>query len=228
MRTLFPKKDRAELRAETKDGEVISAPYDVAEQMRFLMRRSELLESHPAVVAITSAVSGEGVTYVANALAVTAANDTERRVCIVSLDWSKPAPSTGGSIIDVASGEAYLDDALIPTDHDRLFVLPAGEIPLLERAGFARSAELRQVVEEVSDGFDIVILDVPAVGESSDSLALTGLADQTFVVVRQGGAPIEQIRLALDDLGRDRLGGVVLNDAAIKAPSWLVDPMVAS
>ncbi len=228
MRVPFRKKDRAELRAETKDGEVIRAPYVVAEQMRILMRRSELLESHPAVVAITSAVSGEGVTYITNALAVTAVHDTERRVCVVSLDWSKGDSGEGSSIVDVASGEAYLDEALIPTDHDRLFLLPAGEIPLMERAGFARSAELRQVIDDVSDNFDIVILDIPAVGETSDSLALTGLAGQTFVVVRQGGAPIEQIRVALDDLGRDRLGGIVLNDAAIKAPSWLVDPMVAS
>jgi len=69
--------------------------------------------------------------------------------------------------------------------------------------------------------FDIIILDIPSVNGHSEVLPLCKYGDAYMLVVAQGVTPADQIRAALDDLGTERLAGVVLNRTANDAPTWL-------
>src|SRR4026209_59168 len=86
-----------------EEGTVVhSVPPEVAASVRYLIARVQL--NNPTGItrrlAITSAVRGEGVTYIARTLGALMAHDLDRGVCVVSLNWwsesGKPDDSTVG------------------------------------------------------------------------------------------------------------------------------------
>ena len=66
----------------------------------------------PDRVGVISAVSGEGVTFVARSLALVLSHDAARRVCLVDLNWWSPsswgAEDALGGIADVVRWSARL------------------------------------------------------------------------------------------------------------------------
>ena len=201
-----------------------------------------------ARTAVTSALRGEGVTYSALAMAALTANDLPSSVCLVELNWWNPGllkqlgeatrpPKKGwgrspvsANVSDlphslgvggVLSGAATLDEALIATNMPNLSLLPAGEVPMHERASFARSTELKTLVTSLSDRFDHVILDIPALMVNSDGVALASLADAVCMIVRQGITPVNFVRQSLDEIKHLEVLGVVLNQTQLSIPRWM-------
>ncbi len=68
---------------------------------------------------------------------------------------------------------------------------------------------------------NIVILDTPGILVNSDALLLADLADGVIFVVRAGVTPTPLTNKAMEQLGRDKLRGVVLNEATSSIPGWL-------
>lgn len=223
----------ADIVTRTKRDEEIVVPACVAEQMRLLGQRLELRNRGQALLSVTGTARGEGATYIATALAVTLAHDSAMTVCLVDCDWSQEAepdaeiddlPSLGSVIRD--GGDIVA--AAQPTELDRLHLVPAGSVGPHERAPLANSSELAGTIEELSDAFDIVILDAPPLAGEAYPTTIARLASQIVYVIRQGGVPMEQARAAMRDLGEDQVAGVVLNATKQRTPSWLVNPMVAN
>jgi Mrp family chromosome partitioning ATPase len=65
-------------------------PAEVVVSMRHMESTLAYSKQLPDRIAIVSALSGEGVTYTALALAVTLATDLPLRVCVVELNWHTP------------------------------------------------------------------------------------------------------------------------------------------
>jgi Mrp family chromosome partitioning ATPase len=93
---------------------------------------------------------------------------------------------------------------------------PAHNFPLA-----IRTAALPDVIAQLRSRFGLVVLDLPAVLNSTDTQVLSPLADQLIVVVRAAVTPGKLVRQALDELGEERLLGVVLNDSRPDLPAWL-------
>lgn len=202
----------------------------------------------PRRIALVAALRGEGVTYTSLAVATTLANDMERNVCVVELNWwspgmvdqisgqksirrkKKPPTATlldghpvlqSQGIAGVLRGTMTLDDALIGTSSAKLCLLPAGELPPAQRSSTARSPELGSVLSRLAERFDHLIFDIPAVRATSDAVALVTHSDAACVVVRQGVTPASQVRLALDELQHETMLGVILNRTRISTPGWI-------
>ncbi|WP_322490178.1 CpsD/CapB family tyrosine-protein kinase [Chloroflexus sp.] len=201
----------------------------------------------PDRIGFTAALRGEGVSYITLASAVTLAHDTGRRVCAVEFNWLAPGmltnlnppPLASGrgkrrepaptptplpvlpGVAEVLRGQVTLDEALLATNHAGLWLLPAGAATVEQRPLLARSAELRSLLNTLSERFDHVLLDVPAVLEVSDSLALVALATACALVVRQGVTPITEVQRALNDIQHVPVLGVILNQAQIATPRWI-------
>jgi Mrp family chromosome partitioning ATPase len=205
----------------------------------------------PKRIALVSALSGEGVTYSALALATTLANDLPARVCAVELNWyspgmaarlsepviarpkarrwrkarageAAPPPFAGGpGLAGVLTQGLSLDDALISTGLPNLQLLPAGDLPPQQRPGMARGDALKHCIDQLSQRFDHIVLDVPAIHSTGDAVALASLGDGCCVVVRQGLTPANSVRRALDDLKHLTMLGVILNQAYSHMPRWM-------
>ena len=89
---------------------------------------------------------------------------------------------------------------------------PAHNFPLA-----IRTAALPDVIAQLRSRFGLIVLDLPAVLNSTDTQVLARLADQLVLVVRAGVTPAKLVRQALDQLGEEKFLGVVLNDSRLRS-----------
>ena len=186
------------------------------------------------VLGVTSAIAGEGKTTIASGLAAALAEDgallgfggdTENTLLVECNGGATPQDSrlavrAGPGLIQVLRGESTLEEAIQATAIDRLAILSLGE-PAYTFPLAIRTAALPDVISALRSQFGLIVLDLPAVLNSTDTEVLARLADQLILVVRAGVTPAKLVRQALDQLGEGTLLGVVLNDSRSDLPSWL-------
>jgi Mrp family chromosome partitioning ATPase len=189
-------------------------PEAVAESMRQLITRLSRENEFPVRLGLVSALKGEGVTYTAYALAAVLAYDTYAKVCVIDLNWRSPSKNSlafgdNPGLAKVLSGEAELEEILIPTGIESLYIIPAGTVERSALPGVARSSALRKVLADLELRFDHLILDLPAILSTSDA-------------VHQGVTSMEDIRLGLDEIAHLKVCGVVLNRVTAATPNFLL------
>lgn len=195
----------------------------------------------PRTLALTSAVRGEGVTFVSRSLAAVTAYDTEGTVVLVDLNWRVPidpeAPATakrrrhkpvtpaavdeGPTLIDVIENGADLASAIRPTANPRLGLVPPGALPVARRNAIASSRALETALAELAATYDHVLLDLPPVLGSGDAIRLSFLADAFALVVRQGLTATGLVENALEALRATPTVGVILNRSSSRVPRRL-------
>jgi len=177
----------------------------------------EALEAErPYVLGITSAVQGEGKTTVALHLALTVARDTFKRVCLMDLSLG------GESVTDrlsIPANGAGLIPAIEETDNriptlqiagiDNLAIIPAGRAPVHAQK-LVRSPRLAQMIASARQAFDVVIVDMPST-TTGNALPLARNMDGVIMVARAGATPSDLVAVAIDNIGRDRVVGLVMN-----------------
>ena len=190
-----------------------------AEQYRSLRTRIAQLdaESPRQVLAVTSPTRGDGKTLTALNLALSMAQEFDRRTLLLDADLRHARlhlllgiPREPG-LVDVLSGTTSMDEALVTLPGHRLQVLPAG-------AGHTQPAELlgstpmRRLIDGLRRHFDRVVIDT-APAQSADTGALECCFDGALVVVRAGRTTRPAIERALTAIPAAKLVGMVLNDS---------------
>jgi capsular exopolysaccharide synthesis family protein len=179
------------------------------------------------VLAICSAVVGEGKTTVGVGLAVTIAQDfPDRRVLLVETDLQRPVLAgdfgihSSPGLLDCLINNEPLLAAVRPTFLENLHVVPAG----VAASGVGRplrSSHMASVVDAMRQSYDVVILDLPAILANSDAILLTDLADGVICVVRAGITPVAMVNRAVEQIEPAKLRGVVINGTDSAVPRWL-------
>jgi Mrp family chromosome partitioning ATPase/uncharacterized protein involved in exopolysaccharide biosynthesis len=103
--------------------------------------------------------------------------------------------------------------SILEANGQGLWLLPSGTSSPTA-AGTLRAGTFRCLLEEVSIGFDVVILDTPPVLVSADAAILAPIADDVLLVIRAGQTDreaAERARQQLTDAG-GHVVGAVLND----------------
>jgi capsular exopolysaccharide synthesis family protein len=194
-----------------------------AEQYRALRTRV-VHRDHGAsvnVILVTSPGRGEGKSLTAANLALTMAQDFQRRICLVDADlrYSRLHTMFGFSdtpgLADVLAGRAPLADVLIRLEDQQITMLPAGRASA-HPAELLGSSAMRQAIDTLRSQFDRVIVDAPAAAPLADIGILTPLVDRVVLVVRAGATTKPAIDEAAANIGPDKLLGVVLNDVPIQ------------
>ena len=169
-----------------------------------------------STLAFTSASKGEGKSVVALNFAVALAYDCEGPVCVVDADLRSPSlhrlmgmRNTHG-IADVLEGKLAVEDAPIPTPIEKLFLIPAGNIPTnpSELFGSRRAA---QVIGELRSRFDYVIFDTASVLPAADTIHLASHLDGVVIVIQAGSTRRKQAERAVELLGHTNVLGFILN-----------------
>lgn len=190
-------------------------------------------QQHP-VLGVTSAIEGEGKTTIASGLATALAEDgaligfgrEPGTILLVECNVGAPpedprlALGPGPGLLQVLRGESALDAAIRETGVERLSILPLGE-PAHSFPLAIRTEALPDVISELRLRFGLIVLDLPAVLNSTDTQVLARLADQLVLVVRAQVTPGKLVRQALDQFDEEMLLGVVLNDSQSDLPAWL-------
>lgn len=204
------------------DRRLIAASTDsiASEQYRALRTRILHADNGTAVnvLLVTSPGRGEGKTITAGNLALTMAQDYQRRICLVDADLRNPQLQhmfglpDGPGLSDVLSGQATLEDALVTVEDHQLTVLPAGHVPA-HPAELLGTTAMRRVLDTLRTCFDRVVVDSPATFPLADVGVLTPLVDSVLLVVRSSITSKPAIRDAVNSLEESKLLGLVLNDA---------------
>jgi Mrp family chromosome partitioning ATPase len=212
-------------------------PSEAVDAVRYLiasLHRED--EAMPARLGFTSALAGEGVTFISQTVAAVMAHDSRQRVCLVDLNWGASASPKSGrkhkrkrkggeepsepapGLADVLRRTASLREVMIETDDPSLTLVPAGAATPAEGQVFARSERLAQVLTVLERHTDHLILDLPPVLASSAAIPLARQAGSVALVVRQGVTTDAQVRAALDHLSPTPSAGIVLNRASSRIP----------
>jgi len=168
------------------------------------------------VVAVTSAVAGEGKTVSAVNLAMNLASSGRKKVLLIDVDLRKcdlathmRVPPVPG-LTEFLAGAADTKEILRNSETPGLFVIPGG-MRISAPWELLSGERFRNFLKEARERFDLVLLDTPPVVPVSDTHALRELVDGFVLVYRLGHTPHPMFRQALDDIGEKKLLGVVLN-----------------
>lgn len=167
--------------------------------------RTSLLLSHDQddlqVIAVCSAVSGEGKTSVSSQLAVSIARATGQPVLLIDGDMRASdihqifdIPCSPG-LADVLNQDVSLEDAINRTWSEHVHLLPAGELTKSPHK-LLGTATIRNVLDEARLWYRYIVVDTPPVLAASESLVLAKEADGTVVCTMRDYSREYHVRLA--------------------------------
>jgi capsular exopolysaccharide synthesis family protein len=167
------------------------------------------------VVAVTSAVEGEGKTLSSVNLAATLARDFLHRVLLIEADLRRPTlsrrqPSLMG-LVECAKGIITVEDALCTADVPNLSVLVAGRTEEERSTHFLSSATFRQQLVRMRERFDHIIVDCPPLLPAADMGLVAEWVDHLLLVIRADVTDRLKVTRALEGGFRERVAGVILN-----------------
>lgn len=173
-------------------------------------------------VMVASTTTNEGKTTVAANLAIAFAKKHYRTV-IIDCDLRNPTvrqqlnipESCSLGIVDVITGTCSLQDAIVKTKKNGLYVLP-GTIPVNNASELMGSKQLADLVAALEKIFDYVVIDAPPVGIVSDALEMKDYVGGLVFVVRQDYAKVSKIldSISLFGYSKIKILGCIFNMAS--------------
>jgi capsular exopolysaccharide synthesis family protein len=156
----------------------------------------------PQVVAITSALPGEGKTTTSSCLAVTLAS-TGAKVILVDCDLRRRGinsvfgvkPEKG--LVEVLEGKASLDEAISTDGPAGLHILALSETSS-ETQDFFQFEPVDRLIEDLRSRYDVVLLDTAPVLPVAETRILAQKVDAVALLVRWRSTPVKAAQRAVD------------------------------
>lgn len=180
------------------------------------------------VIMVTSAVSGEGKTFITANLAMTYAL-MKKRVVVLGMDLRRPklASSFGltnrvGVTTFLSGQEKDIDKLLYQSKvNPNLYIMPAGPIPPNPNE-LLMSDNMTKLIETLRAEFDYVLIDSAPIGLVSDSYLITRHTDLQIFVSRANRSTPGGLKLLHDAIRAGKLSApyIVLNDVNITSGAY--------
>lgn len=192
-----------------------------AESFRVLQTAIQLADSPKRkVVAVTSAMPGEGKTTVSLGLARVAAIGGQKSI-IIDCDIRMRALNNlleidpQGGLQDVLAGKIAWRDIVGRDEASGAHVLPASAMTSKD---FFGTGAMETLIRELEEEYDLIVLDCPPVFAVADARVVASLADSVVIVARSGKTPARAIQVAIEqlDLAGANVLGVALNRVDIR------------
>lgn len=174
------------------------------------------------LIMVTSALPGEGKTFVAVNLAISLSMELERNVLLVDADVARPSvlsrlglPPSPGFLDVLADSSVKLPDVLLRTNIDKLTLLPAGA-PRLQATEILASEGMSRLLADIASRYAdrIVVFDTPPLLPSTESRVLATFMGQVIMVVEAKRTPQRAVIQALATVESNPVVMTLLNKAA--------------
>jgi succinoglycan biosynthesis transport protein ExoP len=175
------------------------------------------LDTPRKLVAVTSSVAGEGKSTFSINLALSQAKS--RRTLLVDADLRKPSiatalklPEDALGLIEVVTLGATLEAAVQRIDGADVDILTSGKL-VPNPLDLLVSQRFRDVLHEMTEKYELVVIDTPPVQLVSDALILGQAATRLIYLVKANDTPIAVARTGLKRVSAAgiKIIGVVLN-----------------
>ena len=189
---------------------VTEAYFNVSNLLRFATT-----DGIPKVLAITSSLPGEGKSSTAYGLARSLAR-IGKNVLLVDADLRRPTFRVSGDrrvghgLTNLLTGDKKLSE-IVAHIAPSLSLVPAGDIPPNPSELFS-GARVESVIKDMSDEFDVVILDCPPLLGFVDAPILAAISDGVLVVFEAGRVRVPMAKNSisrLNDVGAYVVGALV-------------------
>ena len=195
-----------------------NTPFAITEAFRALYSKITYLpiEDKCRKIALTSAFSGEGKTYISINLAITLAKSSEnKKVLLVDADMRKPRvarilskycedPTISGLSEYLAGIDATPN--IIETDIPNLSILYSGK-ESSNPIGLINSKRMAELLENCSESYDYIILDTPPVTVVSDAVLLSDKINGYVMAARADYSNVNALSEAIETV--KNVGGEV-------------------
>jgi len=179
-----------------------------------------------ATIGFTSCLPREGVTTFAMQTALAAASSGAHQILVVDANLIRPGVSKAAGIsneqgfANVLAGTCNPADAIQETKYDNLSVLTSGKLNCDPAALFGLPYRLHNLIEVLTDGFDLVIFDLPSIAKSNIAMPLLSPLDGVLMIVEHEKVPWQQAREVQEKLERAHvhLLGAVVNKKRTHLP----------
>lgn len=200
---------------------VLSAPNSMdAENFKIL--RSQILfrnaGARPRVIMVSSALPGEGKSFVAANLGISIAQGLDQHVLLMDCDFRRPnlhnllGHANREGLQDYLAGHKDLPALLQRTKIKRLSFLGAGTASS-NPSELLSSSSMRECLRELKDRYEdrYVIIDTTPMQLTAEANALVNYVDGILLVIMAHKTPRDAVRSCIDKLGKDKMLGVVFN-----------------
>lgn len=170
------------------------------------------------VISFQSALPGEGKTQISIATAMIAEH-SGLNVLLIECDYQQRGLSKlfsitpKGGLIDVLHRNQYLEDCLLNYDGSNIDVLPVCS-GLIERQSLGIDpTSFADLLQDVTNQYDIVILDSPSILSTTDALIIAQASDQSYLIARSRQTKVDAMNAAVNQLLHysNSLSGMILN-----------------
>jgi exopolysaccharide/PEP-CTERM locus tyrosine autokinase len=160
------------------------------------------------LIMVTSALPGEGKTFMAINLAISIAMELDTTVLLVDADVARPAvperlglPQDAGLLDLLTHKDLDVSDVLMRTNIDRLTVLTAGT-PHARATELLASEAMAGLIEELAGRYPdrVLVFDAPPLLSSTESRVLATHMGQVVLVVEADRTPQASVKGALDTI----------------------------
>ena len=189
-----------------------------AEEFRTL--RSRLFQirqkQNQQILLVSSALQGEGKSFVSLNLAQIIVRQAGRKVLLVDADLRRPqlhlrlgTQQTPG-LADYLRGDADEFAVVQKGPIDNLLFIPGGEAGA-NPAELIAGPRLKMLMRRLKGAFDWIIMDSPPAVPVSDASILANVCDGVVLVVQAAVTPLHAVQKAKEEFRNKPLLGVVLN-----------------
>jgi len=200
-----------------------------AEQFKIL-RTNILFPSSgkpPRVIMVSSAVPGEGKSFVASNLAISIAQNIDEHVLLMDCDLRIPSIHKRfgfeevKGLSDYLSGSESFSSLLLKTKLEKLSILPGGRLSR-NPSELLISDKMAKLLDEVKDRYSdrYVIIDSAPPQLTAESAALSRLVDGVVLVINYGKTKREIIANLVEMLGKEKILGIVLNRFDLRSSTY--------
>lgn len=196
----------------------------LAESFRALRTNLQyiLKEKKTGVIAVTSAVSGEGKTFCAVNLACIIAM-SGKKTLLMGLDLRKPkihrifSLDNSQGISTYLIGKTEYNSTIFKTNINNLSIAISGPVPP-NPAELIGTEKMNSFIETAMKEFEYIIIDTPPVAIVTDTLLLKSLLDSLIFVVRHNYSEKQVVELANSLHEKHLLNslGIVVNDIQLR------------
>ncbi|GAB1475539.1 hypothetical protein MASR2M70_03710 [Bacillota bacterium] len=170
------------------------------------------------VIAVTSAVPGEGKSTTVINLAITFAQ-TGTRVLLIDADMRRPnikrilSAGDGIGLSEILAKFVKAEEAIHSSGYDKLDVIFSGNVPPnpVELLG---SDNMQAMIEELKGKYDYIFIDTPPINVVTDATVVSRLLHGIILVARENKSKKDEVTEALNKLRfvNAKVLGLVLND----------------
>jgi len=144
-------------------------------------------------IAITSLRPKEGKSAFISSLALTL-SEVGKKVILVDADLRAPSINKlfgiplGGGLADYLEGKASREEIIIKSEHDNLWVVPAGKSISLKASSLIREDKLKPFLRWLIEAgnVDFILIDTPPLEACSDAALIAKISDGAIVVAEFG------------------------------------------